>query len=145
MITRTPEEILAEIASCNQLTDFAGARRGDLIEFLPFDKAKEFLREGVTEEEWNDVQKPATMEAIKAAVEDYMPFAWDKANNMRGLSAARSIDHMTAYVFMTADEEFMKKFAETEYEHYGKEKLIVVCEYFGLDYKQWDDGVRTNG
>jgi hypothetical protein len=34
---------------------------------------------------------------------------------------------------------------EIEYEHYGKEKLIYVCEFFGLDWKQWDDGVRTNG
>lgn len=89
MPTRTPEEILAEIATCTMATDFAGVRRGDLIEFLPYEDAKAFLREGITEDEWKDAQKPATMEAIKAAVTDYMPFAWEKANNCRGLSAVR--------------------------------------------------------
>lgn len=30
------------------------------------------------------------------------------------------------------------------YEHYGKEHLILVCKFLGLDPATWDDGVRVN-
>lgn len=116
----------------------------DLVEFLDFDNAKDFLKENATKEEWDKTITPNTQEAIKSKILDYMPFAWEKANGMRGISANRSIDHMTAWLWLY-DDNLLEKVEEIEYEHYGKEKLIAICEHFNWDWKQWDDGIRTNG
>lgn len=140
---RTQEEIVSRINS-SESEDFMGTQRSDLLGFLEFQNAKEFLKPEATEEDWAKVYK-STDADVKKEMLDYMEFAWGKANDMRGLSAGRSIDHYTAWIWLLGDEELQKKFEETEYEHYGKEKLIVVCEHFGWDYKKWDDGVRTNG
>ena len=144
--TRTQEKIRDRIKwlSEEQFRDFFGAARGDLVEFLTFENAKEFLRSDVTEENWKDAYKPATLENIKIAVADYMPFAWEKANGCRGISAQRSIDHMKAWLWLTGDDKLMEDFEAVQYEHYGKEKLIFVAEHFRLDWSGWDDGVRTN-
>lgn len=145
-LLRTQEEIIERIKwlTEEQFRDFFGAARGDLVEFLTFENAKPFLRPDVTEESWNEIRKDATLENIKLAVADYMPFAWEKANNCRGISAQRSIDHMKAWLWLTGDDKALDDLEAVQYEHYGKEKLIFVAEYFGLDWSGWDDGVRTN-
>lgn len=137
---RTTQEILERIKEVEK-DDFFGAIRSDLMDFLPFAEAKQFLKGGVTEDQWN--QKENTRDSIIKEIVDYLPFAWDKANNCRGLSAGRSIDHMSAYAWLLGDEE-LRGLEEVEYEHYGKEKLEYMCKVAGVDPKQWDDGVRTN-
>lgn len=91
---RTQEQIKERIEAVKD-QDFFGAEHGDLIDFLDFDHAKAFLKEGVTSEEWKP--KPLTEESIKHEAKEYLPFAWEKANNCRGLSANRSVDHLRAY------------------------------------------------
>lgn len=134
---RTQEEILERIKFWED-DDFLGTKRRDLVEFLDFENAKQFLKDEVTESDWTKEVDPV------ACIKNYMEFAWDKANNCRGLSAWRSIEHMTAWIWLLGDEDLQKKFDETEYEHYGKEKLIVVCEHLGIDWEKYDDGIRTN-
>lgn len=143
--TRTQEEIIERIKYlAEDFRDFTGAARGDLVEFLTFENAQSFLKPEVTKEQWAETFKEATLENIKAAVLDYMPFAWEKANGCRGISANRSINHMEAWVWLTGDDELLKKMDEIPYQHYGKEKLIFVAEHFDIGWKVWDDGVRTN-
>ena len=139
---RTPEEIVNRIDEISE-SDFFGAIRDDLVEFLPFEQVRGFLKEGVTQEDWSKSQKPITKEAIVSAIADYMPFAWKKANGCRGISSNRSIDHMRAFLWLLNDGS-LEKMEEIEYEHYGKEQLIFVCEHVDIDWKQYDDGVRTN-
>lgn len=143
---RTQEEIVAKIKGTTQEEDFFGHKRGDWIAFLTFDNAKEFLKQDALEEaekEWGAV--PDTDEDVLNRIREYLEFAWDKANNLRGLSASRSIEHMEAWIWLLGNEELAKQFDEVEYEHYGKEKLIVISEYVGFNWKEHDDGVRTNG
>ena len=140
--TRTQKEILARIKEIEN-DDFFGATREDLVEFLAYDNAKKFLNDKATPQKWAKLQKPATRQVIIDSIANYMPFAWDKANACRGLSANRSIDHMRAYLWML-DDGSLEKMEDITYEHYGKELLIFVCDHVGLDWKQWDDGVRTN-
>ena len=142
---RTQEEIIARIEwLADDFRDFAGAGRGDLVEFLTFENAQKFLKPEVTAEQWADTFKEVTLENITLAIKDYMPFAWEKANDCRGLSAGRSINHMEAWIWLTADQELIDAFEAVQYQHYGKEKLIFVSEKFGIDWKALDDGVRTN-
>jgi hypothetical protein len=73
---------------------------------------------------------------------DYMSFAWDKANNCRGLSAGRSIDHMKAWLWLLGESEMAAKIAH--FSHYGKPQLRAICERFGWDWRAWDDGEWRN-
>lgn len=138
---RTQEEILNRIEDVRK-NDFFGAETGDLIPFLTFENAKPFLKEGITEDQWNE--KTPTEESIKNEAKEYLPFAWEKANDMRGISANRSIDHMRAYAWLLGDE-ILKEFDGIAYEHYGKEKLIYISDVVGFDWKSHDNGERTNG
>lgn len=137
---RTIQDILNRIKEVED-DDFFGAIRSDLVDFLPFNEAKSFLKEDVTEDQWKP--KELSREQVMKEIIDYLPFAWDKANNCRGLSAGRSIDHMEAYAWLLGDKEF-DGLGAIEYEHYGKEKLIYMSELAGFDWKKEDDGVRTN-
>lgn len=80
-------------------------------------------------------------EAIRKCCIDYMPFAWDKANNCRGISAGRSLAHYKAWLWMLGTDEFE---GIDEYEYYGKPQLVQICAFFGLDSARWDDGRRVN-
>jgi len=134
---RTPEEIVARIKERENI-DFFGFERVDYIERLDFQHAKEFLVEAATEEQWEPA--PYTREAILQRMKEYMPFAWEKANNFRGLSAMRSMHHYTAWIWLLGDDlgDLLA------YENYGKDNLVKICEKYGWDHTQWDDGVRKN-
>jgi len=74
-----------------------------------------------------------------------MPFAWEKANGCRGISASRSLRHMVAWLWLDGQDEFLEKWNDLrDYEYYGKPQLIAICELYGIDWKKFDDGVRTN-
>lgn len=143
---RTQDEIVAELRKADgELSDFFGTKSSDALEFLDFEHAKEFLKPEATAQEWESVVKPITRDAIVKKISDYMAFAFEKANNCRGLSANRSISHMEGWLWILGDEDLRREFDSIEYEHYGKEKLIFLCEHFGIDFKSLDNGIRTNG
>lgn len=137
MTIRTDEEILARVEEVKD-RDWMGFERNDLIIYLPFDKARPFLVEGTTEDEWETLDR--SRESVLKTMLDYMPFAWDKANNKRGLSAGRSMSHYAAWIWMAGDDVGDL----TEYEYYGKDNLRMICEHYGWDADQWDDGERAN-
>lgn len=136
---RTDAEILAHIAAVES-DDFFGFIRGDLISYLPFESAKPFLKDDVTPKDWKE--RPRDRESVIAQIEAYMPFAWDKANNRRGLSAGRSINHMQAWLWMLGEETAADSISH--YTLYGKPQLRAICEHFGWDWSQWDGGLWTN-
>lgn len=141
-IPRTQDEIRAYIAELEKDGDFFGFIRGDLFNALDYEHAKPKLKEDVTPETWAEVQIK-TREQVLFEMEKYMPFAWEKANNMRGLSAGRAINHYQAWLWLIGEGELANQIGH--YEFYGKPQLIQVCNKFGWDHKQWDDGVRDNG
>jgi hypothetical protein len=139
MTTRTQDEILAKIREW-QPRDLFGFKTGDLIGYLDYEHAKEFLKEEVTADTWQP--EPNNREAILLTMLEYMPFAWEKANGCRGISAGRSLAHYTAWIWMIEDEA---EFGNLEqYEHYGKEHLRSICAHYGWNADQWDDGERLN-
>lgn len=71
---------------------------------------------------------------------DYMEFAWDKANNGRGISAMRSMHHYMAWTWMLGDDLGNL----LDYQYYGKDNLVKICKHYGWDHAKWDDGVRRN-
>jgi len=137
---RTLEEIVAK-ANDKEWADIFGTKVSDLVIWLPFELARPWLKDEATPETWqkNGCPRPLTDASVIAAIKDYMPFAWDKANNCRGLSAGRSIHHMQAWLWLLgADDEVID--AIEHYSHYGKPQLRAICEALGIDWQSLDDG-----
>ena len=134
---RSDEEILARIESVKE-DDWLGTQLSDLLIRLPFEKARPYLKPEATPEDWP--VKPRDRDSVLAEMLSYMPFAWGKANNGRGLSAGRSMDHYSAWVWLAGDDLGDL----TQYEFYGKDNLVRICKHYGWDAGQWDDGVRVN-
>lgn len=76
-------------------------------------------------------------------IRDYMSFAWDKANDCRSLSASRSIEHMSAWLFLLGKEELVTRINE-EYAFYGKTSLYLICKEFDINWKSHDDNEWKN-
>lgn len=125
--------------------DFFGVQVGNLLATLPYEwaKANDWLKDGVTEEQWNGMSgRLHTDEDVLKAMREYLPFAWRKANDCRGLSASRSIDHMRAYLWLLENEEFNRM--DEVYEYYGKPNLVICSKLCGFDWRKHDDGRWTN-
>src|SRR5664280_2787965 len=90
-LSRTQAEIVTEIERLAK-DDFFGVKRSDLLNYLSFQEAKPFLKDDVVESDWKT--SPFTVESVRAEMIEYLDFAWDKANDQRGLSAERSINHL---------------------------------------------------
>jgi hypothetical protein len=134
---RTDEEIIQRIEE-RRKEDFFGFEISDLIVCLPAEKAKPFLKEGADLTDWSPASRDR--EAILKQMADYMPFAWDKANNCRGISASRSMSHYTSWIWLIGDDLGNLD----DYEFYGKDNLAKICKHYGWDHTQWDDGIRVN-
>lgn len=130
---RTQQEIIERIASASKEGDMFGWETTDLIYFLTFENAGPHLKEGTTPEEWANVQQSDPEDRIR----DYMPFAWKKANDRRGISAARSLCHMAAWLWLDGKDELAGRLHE--YTHYGKPHLVAICEMYGIDWCALDD------
>lgn len=142
-LPHTNEAIVARI-NARKEDDFFGFETTDYIRCLDFDGAKPFLKDGVTKEEWDG---PLTVEAVKEEMTKYADFAWEKANNNRGLSANRSISHFIAWTWLVGDvalSEAIEKQYNDDYCYYGKPILVGISEYYGWDWKAKDDGRWTN-
>ena len=132
---KTQEEIVDRI---RETMTVMGFEREMLFKALDFEHAEEFLKPGVTEEVWPCGL--ASDKDVKEAMLDYMPFAWEKANNCRGISAYRSMCHYRNWLWLLGVDDI----DVMDYEYYGKPELVKICERFDWDHAQWDDGVRKN-
>lgn len=113
----------------------------DLIEALPFETAKEYLAEDFLSkenatEEW-EALRLKTDDDVKDRILDYLSFAWDKANDGRGLSADRSIRHFAAWAWLIDDELYTKieDMYENDYAPYGKPILTFIGDKLGYQKK----------
>ena len=134
---RTDDEIISRINVVAD-RDFFGFEVSDLVVRLEYEKAKQFIPTDVIQKDWEVVSRePAD---VISMMRNYMSFAWEKANDCRGLSAGRSLSHYSAWIWLAGDDlgDLL------EYEFYGKDKLVLICNHYGWDSSEWDDGVRTN-
>jgi hypothetical protein len=139
---RTPQEIVDRIKKV-QPDDMFGFQLGDLLPYLPWEQAKEFLNEEGKKEfeggKWK-YEEP-TKENITKVVREYMEFALGKAENHRGLSAGRSIEHFKAWIWLLGDEDY-GAINWDEYENYGAPILRQVCERYGIPFPMDNKGLE---
>lgn len=139
---RTQAEIIERVKA-SKGNDFFGFESADYLNALTKESAESLrgilLKADADLSDWNQVFK--TDEDIRRQCIEYMDFAWEKANNCRGLSAARSMSHYKVWLWLLGENGFDDL---EQYEHYGKDNLARICRFFDLDPKKWDDGRRVN-
>jgi hypothetical protein len=133
---RTQEEILARIQLITP-RDVFGFQSNDLIMRLTYQNALPHLNDGVTAEQWAESVKD--LDTPAACIKDYMPFAWNKANSCRGLSAMRNIEHMRAWLWLDGKDELCNQM-DGLYDFYGKPCLVKICKAYEIDWRAYDDG-----
>lgn len=126
---RTQKEILVRIQEV-AANDLVGFETNDLLITLEYNNAKPWLKEDTTESEWLEDQPDCTNDGIKKTIIEYLPFAFEKADNARGLSASRSLAHYSAWLWLLNDEAIYKEFVETKPEGYGQNVLMVIAKHF---------------
>lgn len=112
--------------------------RESIVPALDFDNAKKVLKfkQGVTSDKWDKVSRRLiTDQDVINAMTEYLPFAWNKADNERGISANRSIEHYIGWLWLISDDMYDK--VSHEYEHnycdYGKPILKMIDDFI----KKW--------
>lgn len=127
---RTRDEILNRF---NTVNDFFGTQQGDLLSFLPYEDAKPHLNDDYVakveagQEVWTPLTDP------KKEILEYLGFAYQKAEDQRGLSAIRSMLHFKAWIWLD-DEDFYNEIMldmENGYDDYGKGILDKIAAHYG--------------
>lgn len=131
---KTQDEILTRV---NASTSLFGFDKEVLVPFLDFEHAKSFLKPEVTKEGWQP--SPLTEEVVKKELADYLQFAWDKALNHRGLSAGRSIEKLTEWLWLLDDEELV---TQHQYKNYGVPILLAISKKYELPYPTTTDAMN---
>lgn len=129
---RTQEQIVQRLDRILKTNILAGEVVNDLLEHLEFIHAKKYLKDGITETEWKECYIPITPENILKELRDYLPFAFTKAEDQRGISAERSIMHMQNWLWLLEDQP-LYDFAcnEENYPDYGMPILVKIKEKYG--------------
>lgn len=124
--------------------DCLGVKTFNIVPYLPFSYAKKFLKENVTADDWKP--DPLTRVAVVGNIKSYMPFAWEKANNCRGISAQRSLMHMDSWLWLLGgeDSDFGEALSVGQYSFYGKPQLVAICDRFQIHWQGLDDGKWRN-
>ena len=129
-VTRTQAEILARIEDIKKENSIFRVQFAisNLLEFLWFKHAKKYLKDSITKEKWD---KSRAYDPIKK-IKDYMPFAWMKAMDERGLSAKRNIIHMREWLWLAGDNETLELLEGGLYGYYGTAALTAICKKYEI-------------
>lgn len=139
---RTQDEIVARIRERKD-DDLFGFEWHELVERLDADHFMEFAADDADMSDWEP--SSCDVDSVRKELEDYMEFAWDKANGCRGISASRSLAHMKAWLWLMSEAELLDRVEHgITYEYYGKPTLAAICEHLEIDWRQWDDGHWTS-
>jgi hypothetical protein len=135
---KTDAEIIARLDLIVE-NDMFGFETTDLALRLPLEEALKFLN---LEDPENYQPRPRDRDALVVEMKAYMPFAWDKANGGKGLSAGRSMSHYQAWLWLAGED--VESMDLLNYEFYGKDRLRDICLLLSMDPDKFDDGIREN-
>jgi hypothetical protein len=129
---RTQQEIVARMKD-RQDVDVYGWETDEYAVYLDAEHVAQFLVAPLEEGVWTDPSEEYTREKILERMKMYMPFALDKAERGRGLSACRSIMHYTAWIWLIGDDDFLPV-VETDYDDFGKAILTKIRDRYGCEW-----------
>lgn len=119
--------------------DTFGFQSSDLLAYLPWECARQFLRTGAIEADWRaayPVFKPPL-----TAVKENLPWAWQHANKSLGMSSYRTMEHLQAWFWLAGyTEEFVEE-CFGEYAYYGKPQLVLASKLVEYNWRAVDNGI----
>lgn len=125
---KTTQEILAYIPLSD---DFFGHANEVLCPYLSAEEVKPFCEQDADLSDWK--QQPLERDTIVAEMAEYMTFAWEKAQDHRGLSAMRSVTKMQAWLWLLGDDETLAYAKNYDnYAQYGAPVLKKICEVYSF-------------
>ena len=138
LTTRTQDEILQKLGGLKRV-DFFMFEIFDLLVYLTYENARMYQGDNFDKRSWAelDVMPP------EQRITEYLPFAWGKANDCRGLSANRSISHLRAWAWLMNDGSY-DELTSIKYEYYGKPQLVYMSKKTGVDWQMLDSGLWGN-
>lgn len=116
--------------------DMFGFETLEYLQFLDYDHAKPFIRDDIPENDWN--HRPFSRDDVLKQMKDYMPFAIEKAEGERGISANRSIMHYVAWTWLAGDEKFSQEIEREfnfNYHSYGLPILKRIADHYGWAFQ----------
>ena len=127
---RTQEEIVKRF---EEVDDIFGTQKSDLLDFMTFENGRQFVTKEYSakvdsgEETW--VQKTDA----KSEILGYLNFAYGKAEDERGLSAARSMLHFKTWIWID-DQKFYDEIVWMidDYTDYGIPTLNKIAEHYSF-------------
>lgn len=134
-LVRTPAAVLERIKKNPE--DVFGFCATLMIDYLPWEDAKTLYTEDFVQSvEEGKEPKPRQITDVREAVQDmldYMVFGWMKAMDERGLSASRTIDKISSWLWLLGREDLAELvYRDSLYNPYGMPALIAVCENLGI-------------
>jgi hypothetical protein len=121
-------------ARSRQRFDMFGFEYLEYLDALDYESATEFLTDEAradksVKEDW----KPnlTSRESVLERMKDYLPFAFEKARNQRGLSAMRSLKHFTAWTWLAGDRGLSEAIATYPGDDYGLAMLGQIATHYG--------------
>jgi hypothetical protein len=134
---RTQEEISQKIEEYAKEPNLFDFRPEVLIQHLGWDLAKKYLTDEYLSKVEKGEEKYDYITDIKVVVKDfldYMVFAWGKAEDERGLSASRSIQKLSAWLWLLNRDDLVTVITDDNlYNPYGSPALIEVCNQIGVE------------
>lgn len=132
-LNRTREEILEKLG----VDDFFGNKTAVFMDYLDFEDVKKFYKQEYVEKiEKGEVEKPQGITDIYETVQDmldYLIFGYDKALDERGLSAGRTIEKLSAWLWLLGRDDLRRLISDDElYNPYGMPALIALTESLGF-------------
>lgn len=133
---RTQDEILARIPEAAQRDPLLSTEAVDLITAL--DRTHLYECEHVDNERVDANPEAGTEPVTPQQAHDeavrYMPFALEKAEGGRGISAWRSLNHYAAWLWLCLEDADWEQFADWEdYEDYGLAHLATARRLLGME------------
>lgn len=125
MKLRTVAEIVAKLKIVSK-EDMLGWGVPDYVIYLDYEHAKEYLKDDVSKSEWK--KKIYSLEEVLKVMREYLPFAYEKANGRRGISANRSMDHFKNWYWLLGEDELSEN-VWNNYGAYGLPKLKEIDEW----------------
>lgn len=138
---RTQEEITARIEELS-LKDHLGFERASLLEYLDFDHAKEYLREGVTQAQWDRTRPELDFQPIRDRIILRLPVAWLMANQCRQLAVTSAVSYFKTWLWLLEKDEVAEMMFPLIW--IGKYQLMILSRYVGFPDGNHDDNVWRN-
>ncbi len=128
---RSQNQIVERIKDAKE--DFFGFAMGVLIDFVEKDRR---AREDWIPDDKEDILPfvEPTKENVLRQMREYLPFAFDKASNERGISASRSVTKFTTWLWLLEDD-YLYQYAcnDENYPMYGRPILEKIRDKYFKD------------